>query len=294
MRLFLACVLLCSPAFAKEAPCGLTEQLMLRSKHGQLQAILEGELRRANLGEALDSARLAVSLVDLTMPNQPAYAGVNDDVMMYAASLPKIAILLSAVRFAAEGRLVWDATTREKLWQMIVASNNSYASSMAETVGLKSVAEDMLDPRYCFYEYENGGLWLGRAFRKGSPTNRDPLKNLSHASSSRQAARFYYLLEHDQLVSRYWSDRAAELMAPPQYFHKFVRGLEGRRGVTFEARKSGSWRTAHSDSALVQHYSKRYILTAVSEHPDGEHMLRQISRIVDDMMLEGWHRKRSH
>ena len=79
-------------------------------------------------------------------------------------------------------------------------------------------------------------------------------------------------------------------MAPPEYHHKFVAGLAGRR-LTFVARKSGTWHDFHSDSALVEHGSRRYVLAGLADHPDGESMLRELARIVDDLVMEGDHRR---
>jgi beta-lactamase class A len=81
-----------------------------------------------------------------------------------------------------------------------------------------------------------------------------------------------------------------ELMSPPAYHHKFVVALEGRRGVRFLARKSGTWQTFHSDSALIQHDHARYVLAALSDHPEGEWLLRTVARVADDVVMEGGHR----
>ena len=47
----------------------------------------------------------------------------------------------------------------------------------------------------------NGGLWVGKEYGKSPAYERDPLHNLSHAATAIQTARFYYLLETNQLVS---------------------------------------------------------------------------------------------
>ena len=69
-----------------------------------LQQSLENVLSRLRLDGALRNHRLAVSLVDVTDINDPRYSGVNDREMMYAASLPKIAILLAGFEKIAAGR----------------------------------------------------------------------------------------------------------------------------------------------------------------------------------------------
>lgn len=262
----------------------------LRERNAQLQARLERALRAARLGDVLDRKQLTVALADLTHSGVVAYAGIHDDRMLYAASLPKIAILVTLFDSLDRGALPWHETWRWKLQQMINASSNPEATWAAERVGLAAVGELMTDPRYCFYEPGVGGLWAGRAFEKGGPSLREPLKGLSHAASARQAARFYVLLDREKLVSPYWSRFMRELMSPPDFHHKFVAALEGRRGVRFLARKSGTWQTFHSDSALIQHDHVRYVLAALSDHPEGEWLLRTVARVADDVVMEGGHR----
>jgi beta-lactamase class A len=264
--------------------------LALREHDAALQARLERALRAARLGDVLDRRQLSVSLADLTHSGAIAYAGIHDDHMVYAASLPKIAILVTLFDRLDRGELPWHETWRWKLQQMINVSSNPEATWAAEQVGLAAIGELMTDPRYCFYEPGVGGLWAGRAFAQGGPTRREPLKGLSHASSSRQAARFYVLLDRGQLVSPYWSRYMRELMSPPGYHHKFVAALEGRRGVRFLARKSGTWQAFHSDSALIQHGHARYVLAALAEHPEGEWLLRTVAQVADDVVMEGSHR----
>ena len=53
----------------------------------------------------VDQKRMAVGIVSLDDPNAIQYAGLNGDEMMYAASLPKIAILLSAMDAIEKGEL---------------------------------------------------------------------------------------------------------------------------------------------------------------------------------------------
>ncbi|MEE8409959.1 MAG: serine hydrolase [Myxococcota bacterium] len=257
-----------------------------------LQARLEARLSRIGLGRDLASRRLAVSVVDLSGPNAPYYAGVNDDVMLYAASLPKIAILLAVVQLANEGRVEWTPAFAFRLRKMITISNNAFASWGADVAGLDGIAEVMRRAEYCFYEPPRGGLWMGRAYRKGAKAKRDPVHNISHGATSRQTARWYLMLDQGLLVSHYWSERMRDLMGPPDYFHKFVAGIGNQPGVRFIARKSGTWRLFHSDSALIQHHARRYVVVGLAEMPDGEQALRNVARIVDDLIMEGDHRRR--
>lgn len=274
---------------ATATPCDAP--LPLRTYDPSLQRGLERSLRDAGLGAALDAKRLAVSLVDLTRRGNPFYAGLHDDRMMYAASLPKIAILLALFEAIDSGDVIWDDAFRWKIQQMINLSNNAEATWAGQQVGLPAIGRVMTDPRYCLYEPGVGGLWAGRFFQKGGPSHREPLKQLSHAASARQAARFYVLLDQGELVSPYWSHAMRRLMSPPLYHHKFVGALEDRPGLRFVARKSGTWQTYHSDSALIQHGHTRYVLTALADHPDGGGMMRRVARAADDLIVAGAHRR---
>ena len=293
LRLFACLVALClaaAPVLGAE-PCDDDSPTGLHLKNPGLQMLLEAGLRQQGLGPALESKHLAVSLVDLTRPGEIFYAGINDDHMLYAASLPKIGILLAVFEAVARGDIQWDYDFRYKLEKMITVSNNEYASWGADLVGLRPLAKILLDPRYCLYEGGVGGLWVGRPFRKGGPSYRDPLKKLSHAASSRQAARFYVLLERKRLVSHYWSEYMLRLMAPPEHVHKFVKALRGRPRLEFVARKSGTWQNFHADSVIVQHGRARYVLVGLSDSADGEQLLQAVAPVADDLILAGQHRR---
>ena len=71
-----------------------------------LQASLERELAARPAWKALvDRRKLAVGLVDLSDPQHVRYASLNGAEMMYAASLPKIAVLLAAEEAMESGKL---------------------------------------------------------------------------------------------------------------------------------------------------------------------------------------------
>jgi beta-lactamase class A len=255
-----------------------------------LQTQLSQALRSAGLEGPLRQRKLAVSLVDLTAPGETFYAGVNDDHMLYAASLPKIGILLAVLQGVNDGAIAWTPEFSWRLTKMITISDNAFATWGARLVGLRGIAEVLLDPRYCLYEPGVGGLWVGRAFEKGGDSLRDPLKGISHAATARQTARFYAMLEAGQLVSPYWSEWMLAHMGPPEYVHKFYFALGNRPGVEFIARKSGTWQNFHSDTALVVNGSRRYILVALADHTEGEVMLQRIAEVADGIIESGEHR----
>ncbi|MBI5511762.1 MAG: hypothetical protein HY903_23650 [Deltaproteobacteria bacterium] len=268
-----------------------TAPFKLEKKNKTLQANLERRVEAAGWTKHINKKLLAMSVVDLTRHGKRYYAGINDNEMMYSASMPKIAILLTVVDAVESGTLEWTHDFDTRLQEMIVSSSNEDASWGADLVGLMAIEKTMRDPRYCLYDDQYGGLWVGRAYRSGGATNRDPKRDLSHGATARQAARFYTMLDSGLLVSKHWSFRMLGLMSPPKHFHKFVGALSDRQGVVFMARKSGTWRTYHADSALIQHFGSRYVLVGIAELKDGEQVMRELAKMVDDLIMQGAHRK---
>jgi beta-lactamase class A len=260
--------------------------------HPGLYRALDKAMRAAGLGKYLDEKALAVSVVDLTKAGKRYYAGFNDNEMMYAASLPKIAILLAVIEAVNDKEIKWTHEHDVRLQNMIRASSNPDASWATDLVGLLEIERVVRSEEYCFYDNQYGGLWVGRAYRRGGASNRDPLHNISHGATSRQAARFYTMLDAGRLVSKHWSFRMLGLMSPPKHFHKFVGGLNGTAGVAFLARKSGTWRTSHSDSALIQHHANRYVAVGIADLANGESVMRDLIIVIDAVIMDGRHRKR--
>ena len=279
-----------APIAAPAAEQECRSPIPLESKNRVMQTQLWRGLERAGLGRALKRKQLAVSVLDLTPAGEGAYAGVNDDHMMYAASLPKIGILLATVEEANRGNIQWGPEFSWRLTKMITISDNGYANWGARLVGLPGIAKILRSPRYCLYEDGVGGIWMGRTFEKEAITFRDPLKNLSHAATTRQTTRFYALLDQEKLVSPYWSRWMLDHMAPPEYVHKFYKALRRKPGVRFLARKSGTWQDFHADSAIVEHGARRFVVAAIAKHEDGEEWMERVARLVDDLIARGEHR----
>jgi len=251
-----------------------------------LQNSLERCLNQLQLQSAVRSGHLAVSLVDITDPLVPAVAQVNSNQMFYAASLPKIAILLGAFEKAAAGKLNMDAGNIAELQRMIRESSNTAASSMLQKVGTEYLASVLQSTRYRLYDSAmNGGLWVGKPYATGMATHRDPLHNLSHGATTFQVARFYYLLETGQLVSPEASKQMKAIMGSPAIHHKFVAGLESRYPGAKLFRKSGTWRNFHADSAIVEHDGRRYIAVALSDDARGGEWLKSLIGGLDDAVL---------
>lgn len=251
-----------------------------------LQASLERCLTQLKLQSAVRSGHLAVSLVDVTDPNAPSLAQVNSNQMFYAASLPKIAILLGAFEKAAAGKLVMDDDNITELKRMIRESSNTAASSMLAKVGTEYLATVLQSARYRLYDTAlNGGLWVGKSYAAGMATHRDPLHQLSHGATAFQVARFYYLLETGQLVSPEASRQMKDIMGSPAIHHKFVAGLESRYPDAKLFRKSGSWRNFHADSAIVERDGRRYIAVALSDDARGGDWLKSLIGGLDDAVF---------
>lgn len=252
-----------------------------------LQWGLERALNGLGLQRAVSGGRLAVALVDVTDARAPRVASVNGDEMMYAASLPKIAILLGAFERAARGELKLNSVTREKLTAMIRHSSNHAATEMLNRVGKPFLASLLQSPRYRLYDQQhNGGLWVGKDYGKAAAWKRDPLHNLSHGATALQVARFYYMLETGRLVSPQACREMKTMMSDPAIHHKFVKGLERAKPGSRIYRKSGTWRDWHSDSAIVERDGRRYIAVALAHDPRGGEWLSRAIVALDDLVFD--------
>jgi len=251
----------------------------------RLQKALVSRLGSLHLQNATARKQLSVVVVDITDTSSPRMAYVNPNEMMYAASLPKIAILLGAFEKIANGEMTLDDETLEKLTRMIRNSSNSAATEILQRVGMDYLAELLQSPRYRLYDPErNGGLWVGKAYGKTPAWKRDPLHNLSHGATALQVARFYYLLETGQLVSPELSKLMKLILADPAHEHKFVKGLKDIQPDSEIYRKSGTWGPYHSDSAIVEHHGRRYIAVALAKSAKGERWLQELIVALDGII----------
>jgi len=231
--------------------------------------------------------KMAVGIVDLSDPYQVKYASLNGNYMMYAASLPKIAILLSAMDAIDKGELKESIEVKRDMRLMISKSDNAASTRMINRLGYDKIASVMTDPKYMFYdENHGGGLWVGKRYGKGGDTNREPLKNLSHAATVNQVCRYYYLLAYGQLVNENRSKQMLDIMGNPDLHHKFVNTIEKLAPHAQLFRKSGSWKTYHSDSILVwgDDPNRRYILVGLIDDPNGEQIIRNLAKSAENIL----------
>jgi beta-lactamase class A len=252
----------------------------------KLEAQVDRALAQLGLDDDARRKRLAVALVDLSDPERPRVASVNPDTMMYAASLPKIAVLLGAFEKIAQGKMEFDDENRRLMEEMIQISSNAATTKLMHRVGKKYIARVLVSPRYRLYDpRRNGGLWVGKDYAKAGLWKRDPLHNLSHGATAMQVARFYYLLYTDNLVTPEYSRKMKEVMSGTHINHKFVKELSQLAPRMLLFRKSGSWRTFHSDSALVERGGRAYIAVALSDDPEGSEWLSRIIVEFDRIVM---------
>lgn len=283
----LSIAVLLAAFIAAPAIGGRTLPRLADKNDAHLQKDFEHALDELGLRKAARRGKLAVALVDITDEQHPRFASINGNNMMYAASLPKIAILLGAFARIERGDMQLDEQTRETLVQMIRYSSNRAATKMLNRVGKQFLTDLLQSPRYALYDKnKGGGLWVGKEYSKAPAFKRDPLHHLSHGANVFQVARFYYLLETGRLVSPELTREMKAILSEPGINHKFVRGLSYNRPGSKIYRKSGSWRHWHADSAIVERDGHRYIAVALANDNKGGHWLEELIVAMDDLVTQ--------
>ena len=255
-----------------------------------LQTLLNKNVANRSLGRLITSEKLSITLVDITDINNPKLAHVNGQNTLYAASLPKLGILLATFEEIHQGNLPLSRELYNSLENMIRNSSNKDATKLYELVGAERIADILRSDRYQFYNKDTGGgLWVGKPYAKNGVWKRDPLKNVSHGASGLQVARFYYLLERNELTDPSFCPIMKDILSDSNINHKFVKGLRTRQPTAEIYRKSGTWRDYHSDSALIERADGvTYIAVALSQSANGSKLLENI--IVDlDKIMDTFH-----
>jgi len=214
---------------------------------------------------------------------------VNGQVMMYGASLPKLAILLAAFQSFQDGSLKETPAVRADLIEMMRRSDNEAAGRLTESIGLRKIESLLLGPRYRFYDAkQGGGLWLGSGFVRGGERRPEPLQDLVHAATADQVCRFYYLLAYGRLVNPEASRQMLKILAFPDFHNKFVKVLEQTVPPQRLYRKFGEYGAHHSDSVLVWGDDwRRYILVGLVEHPQGDKILEELVPAAEALLRTG-------
>ena len=288
-RYLVCCALTCLCFLSQPLSAAEATRQLIDSADPVLQAKLEKLVSSQGLADAAERGDLNLALVIVTDAANPRLAEINGNNMVYAASLPKIAILLGAAVAIEEGRLELTPALHQDMNDMIRYSCNECAVRVLDQVGRQELIEILQSPGLRFYDEEgHGGLWVGKDYGPGSAYQRDPIEGLSHGATAFQAARFYYRLYTCTLVSPSLSQLMLDALADPGVSHKFVKGLEGLHGAKIY-RKSGTWRTHHADSMLVTYYGHAYILVALADHPDGEQWLEKLALPLHKLAVaESW------
>ena len=252
----------------------------------QLKAILVKEINANKRWKRLIAGKqMSIGIVDLSDANNYKYAGMNDDFMMYAASLPKIAILLAAMDAIEKGEMEYTDVIKKDLRLMISKSNNQASTRMIDRLGYKKIEAVLRAPKNKLYDEEvGGGLWVGKRYAAQGKRNPDPLKGLSHAATTKQVCSFYYQLALGNLISEERSAEMLAIMKDPKLHHKFVNTLDKIAPKATIYRKSGSWRNYHSDSALVWGPERKYIIVALIDNDYGEQIIRNLVRPLEKVL----------
>lgn len=263
------------------------KELSLRDSHNfDLQSsLMETLMLDKKMKRLIDQEKISIGLVDLRDERNTRFAHVNGDKMLYAASLPKIGVLLAAMDAIEKGELTETSEIKKDMFLMINKSNNQATTRMIDRLGLKKIENVLTDPNYQLYDKQKGGgIWVGKRYAKMIKRNPDPLKGLSHAASATQVARFYYMMLNGQLVNENRSKQMMDIMVDPGLHHKFVNTLDKVAPNATVYRKSGSWKNFHSDSVMVLGDQRKYILVAISEDAEGEKNLRNLVHKVEDVL----------
>ena len=279
----LSCLILlffCICASAREYPS------LWQSADPVLQDKLEKLIMQKGLMQQVKDGNLALALVDISDPYQPHLASLNGDKMIYAASLPKIAILLAAFVQIEAGVLKDNNALWLDLVLMIRYSNNNAATRVLDLVGRDKLLDILQSLRFKLYTKDHdGGIWVGKDYAVKGAYQRDPLHNLSHGASVMQVARFYYLLDTNRLVNPNLTEQMKEILSKPAISHKFVKGLKDvPDAVLF--RKAGTWKEYHADSALVEFGSSRYILVGLIKNKQGGRWLTELALPLHKLIVD--------
>ncbi len=246
-----------------------------------LQARVEAIDVRLRAKYGMEPGQTSVGVLDL---NTLRLALVRPDRIDYAASVPKIGILLAWFELHPEAARHLDPTIRHELGLMIKVSDNAMAAKYSQLLGLQAIQQVI--ERYGLYDAAHGGgLWIGKHYGKGTERYGDPVSNNSHAATVRQLLRYSLLLEQDRLVSPAASATMREIFASPDIPHiedKFVKGLAGRNVEI--RRKAGWWENWFLDTAVVTGGGRHYLIAAMTHHPKGDDYLVEFASAADEIL----------
>jgi beta-lactamase class A len=279
--LLVACLLAAACADAEEW------QPLYDNVDPELQKSLEARLNEnPQWARLIRNRKMAIGLVDMGS-ERPRFARVNGNHMMYAASLPKIAILMAVYASFEDGSVKETAAVHEDLGDMIRVSSNSAATRLIDLVGMRKIQVVLRDPKYGLYdEKRGGGLWVGKRYASSGIRMGDPMHNISHGATATQVSRFFYLLNSGRPINAHRSAQMLEDLVDPQLHHKFVSQIEARAPDAKIYRKSGTWKQWHADAVMVRGAHWRdYILVGLVESASGESILREVLPAIEELIV---------
>jgi beta-lactamase class A len=247
-----------------------------------LQAQLESIVTSLRDKHGFTPEQTAAGLLDLQTLR---LAMIRPDHEVYAASVPKIGILLAYFQLHPTAAANLDATTRHELGLMVKASSNELAAKFSQELGLEKI-QQVLNSYHFYNKNLGGGIWTGKHYGTDGERIGSPVGDHSHAATVRQLLRFYLLLQQGNLVSSAASAAMLEIFSSPDIPHdniKFVNGLAGREVQIL--RKGGSWEEWLHDTAIISGLGRHYILVALTHHPKGDEYLADLAIAVDDLMI---------
>ena len=249
-----------------------------------LQARLEWLEAGVRARHGLTPEQAAVGVLDL---NTRRLAMIHPDRGEYAASVPKVGILLAYFALHPAAATNLPAETKRELGLMAKVSSNEMAAKYSRELGLREI-QQVINAHGLYDTNHGGGLWVGKHYGQGTERYGDPLGNNSHAATVRQLLRYFLWLEQGKLISPAASRTMREIFESPEIPHdhnKFVKGLAGRDVQII--RKWGTWQDWRHDAAVVTGRGRHYILVALTRHPKGDDYLADLAREVDDLLTGG-------
>lgn len=258
---------------------------LAEAKNLELQQEVRKELYKVPLWRRLIlQNKMAIGVIDMGA-SPPRYASINGETMIYAASLPKIAVLLAAIYSFEHGTLQETPENIAALKAMIASSSNTAATEMIEKIGIDEINTILQMPEFLFYDKSHGGgLWVGKPYAKNTIRIGDPLYNISHGANVDQVCRLYYRLAAGKIISPARSEQMLDILKDPLINHKFVKVLKQVAPDATLFRKSGTWKQWHADSVMVKGEKWRnYILVALVENKNGELILQKLVPTVESL-----------
>ena len=241
-------------------------------------------------GLGMTTEQSAIGLLDL---RSLRLAMIHPDRGEYAASIPKIGILLAWFHKHPEAASVLAPEVRHELGVMIKASDNEIAAKYSRELGLVEI-QRILDSYGFYHPQHGGGIWVGKHYGLDTERHGDPVGDHSHAATVRQLLRFFLLLEQDRLISPAASEKMRQIFLSPEIPHDHIKFAKGLTGKNVEIiRKWGSWEHWLHDAAVVKGAYEHYILVALTYHPAGDAYLAELASSIHELLTSPAYRRKS-